>query len=197
MTHMETLRRVLDGDYTNASPEEKAAAISDVIQVAAAASAAAAFQPIPLLDIALITPIQILMVQAIGRVHGQKLDQKSVLEILSTIGASLVSQGVIMTAAKFVPVLGWAVAMSMAYALSWAIGRVSDHYFATGRGSSPAELRAMFDRLYKEKKAEKEAQHAGNQSLKQRLEQLKEALANGLITQEEFDRKKEEMLRSF
>ena len=49
----------------------------DVTVVCSVAAAAAAVQPVPLLDIALLAPIHVGMVQAIGQVHGHKLDTKS------------------------------------------------------------------------------------------------------------------------
>src|SRR5688572_9284800 len=124
--YLETLRRVMDGDYEHASQDEKNAAVRDVVQVCSIAAAAVTIQPIPLLDTALISPIQIAMVQAIGRVHGYKLDKKSIVEILGTFGASLVAQNVIMAAAKLIPFAGALITISMAYALTWAIGDVSD-----------------------------------------------------------------------
>ena len=125
-TYLETLKRVAQGDYQDASQQERDHAIREVIQIASAAAAAVSVQPIPFVDVALVSPIQIVMVQAIARVHGYALDKKAVLEILSTFGASLVAQNVIMAAAKFVPFLGWLVALSMSFALTYAIGEVSD-----------------------------------------------------------------------
>lgn len=196
-SYLETLRRVMDGDYEHASQAEKDAAIRDVIQVCSIAAAAVTVQPVPLLDTALITPIQIGMVQAIGRVHGYRLDRKSILEILGTFGASLVAQNVIMAAAKLIPFAGALITISMAYALTWAIGEVSDHYFRNGRGVPESELRDMFKRVYEQKKAEKQAQNKSNDTLKDKLEQLKKAYEAGLLTDDEFARKKEELLRSF
>jgi uncharacterized protein (DUF697 family) len=193
----DTLRRVMDGDYDGATAEEKLHAVRDLIQVGAVASAAIAVQPVPLLDMALLAPIQIGMVQGIGRVHGYKLDKKAVLEILSTFGASIVAQSAIMAAAKLVPFLGWAAAMSMAYALTYAIGEVADHYFRSGRGVSSDELKEMFQRVYKEKKTEKDQASKGNSTLKDKLEQLTEARKSGLLTEEEFEKKKHELLSSF
>src|SRR5262252_5665825 len=149
-SYMETIRRVLDGDYDDATDEEKARAVKELVQVCSVAASALTIQPFPILDSALIAPVQIAMVQGIGRIHGYKLDKKSVLEILSTFGASLVAQNVIMAAAKLIPFLGWAVTISMAYALTYAIGEVSDFYFRNGRGVSSSELKTMFDRVYKE-----------------------------------------------
>jgi len=196
-SYLETLRRVMDGDYATASQDEKNAAIKDVIQVCSIAASAVTIQPIPLLDTALISPIQIAMVQAIGRVHGYKLDKKSILEILGTFGASLVAQNVIMAAAKLIPFAGALITISMAYALTWSIGEVSDHYFRNGRGVPQSELRDMFKRIYEQKKSEKQAAHKADETLKNKLEMLKKAYEAGLLTDEEFARKKEDLLRSF
>jgi uncharacterized protein (DUF697 family) len=196
-SHIETLRRVLDGNYEGASEEEKARAVRELVQVCSVAAGAMTIQPFPLLDTALIAPIQIGMVQGIGKIHGHKLDQKSILEILSTFGASIVAQNVIMAAAKLIPFFGWVFTISMAYALTWAIGEVSDHYFRNDRKVDEGELKAMFDRVYKTKKAEKTAQHKKDSSLKTKLEELKEARAAGLLTEEEFEAKKAALLSDF
>ena len=195
--YKQTLQRILDGYYDDASPEEREEAVRDVIQVCSVSAGAVTFQPIPLLDAALITPIQIAMVQAIGRIHGYQLDRKAIIEILSTFGASLVAQNAIMAAAKLVPILGWLVSISVAYALTYAIGEVSDHYFANGRGVPADDLRTMFKKVYKEKRKEKHEAHKGDKSLKQKLRQLKEAHESGLLTVEEFERKKAELLDGF
>lgn len=196
-SYTDTIKRVMAGDYDDATPAERDEAVREVIQMCSAAAAAVSVQPIPLLDIALISPIQIVMVQAIGRVHGHALDKKAVLEIVSTFGASLVAQNVIMATAKLIPFVGWVAAIAMSYALTWAIGEVSEHYFRNGRGVPQEELKEMFERVYKSKKAEKQSEHKANASLKDRLEQLKEAKAQGLLTDEEFEEKKREMLADF
>jgi uncharacterized protein (DUF697 family) len=196
-SYKETLDRILQGDFDRASPEERAEAVRDVINVCSVAAGAVTFQPIPFLDIALVSPIQIAMVQAIGRVYGHRLDQKAIIEMLSTFGASLLAQNAIIAAAKFIPFAGWVVAISMAYALTYAIGEVADHYFKNGRGVSAEELKSMFDRVYHEKKKEKQEAHEGNDELKDKLEKLKRARAEGILTEEEFERKKQELLQGF
>jgi uncharacterized protein (DUF697 family) len=187
----------MDGDFGNATDEDKTTAIRELIEVASIAAAAVTIQPIPFVDTALLAPIQIGMVQGIGRVHGLSLDKKSILEILSTLGASILAQNVILAAAKFVPFLGWVVGPSMAYALTYAIGEVSEMYFGSGRGLPAADMKSMFERVYKAKRAEKEEANKGNATLKQKLEQLTEAFRAGLLTEEEYNRKKEELLKAF
>lgn len=197
MGYLDTVNRVMSGSYEGASDEEKRAAVKEVVTVCAVAASAVTIQPFPVLDAVLMSPIQIGMVQAIGKVHGHKLDKKSILEILSTFGASLVAQNVIMAAAKLIPFLGSVVAMSMAYALTFAIGEVSDHYFKNGRGVSSSELKERFNTIYKEKKAEKEQQAKNDKTLKTKLDNLKKAFEAGVITEEEFQKKKEETLAGF
>ena len=196
-SHIDTLKRVLDGNYEGASDAEKTRAVRELVQVCSVAAGAMTIQPLPLLDTALIAPIQIGLVQGIGKIHGYKLDRKSILEILSTFGASLVAQNLIMAAAKLIPFFGWVFTISMAYALTWAIGEVSDHYFRNDRKVDEKELRAMFERIYKAKKEEKAAQHKRDGTLKAKLEELKEARAAGLLTEEEFEAKKATLLADF
>jgi uncharacterized protein (DUF697 family) len=195
--HLDTLKRVLDGDYSEATDAEKQRAVRELVQVCAVAAGAVTIQPIPFVDTALLAPIQIGLVQGIGKIHGYKLDKRSILEILSTFGASLVAQNVIMAAAKFIPFLGWVVTISMAYAMTWAIGEVSDHYFRNGRNVDEQELKKMFERVYKAKKAEKEESHKADKTLKEKLEELKEARKEGLLTDDEFEAKKAELLAGF
>lgn len=196
-SYRETLERIMKGDFDDASDEERNAAVRDVVNACSIAGAAVAVQPIPLVDVALLSPIQITMVQGIARIYGHSLDKKAVIEILSTFGASLVAQSAIMAAAKLIPFLGWAVSASMAYALTFAVGEVSDHYFKNGRGVSSSELKDMFSRVYEQKKAEKQASAKKNTTLKDKLQQLNEAYENELLTEEEYERKKEKLLEDF
>ena len=163
----------------------------------AVAASAVTIQPFPVLDAVLMSPIQMGMVQAIGKVHGHKLDKKSILEMLSTFGASLVAQNVIMAAAKLIPFLGSVIADVDGVRAHVAIGEVSDHYFKTGRGVSADELKQRFQSVYKEKKAEKEAQVKNDKTLKVKLDNLKKAFEAGVLTEEEFQKKKEETLAGF
>lgn len=194
MSYSQTVGRVMAGDYDGATPEERTAAVRELIVVCATAAGAVAIQPIPMLDVLLVSPIQIALVQGVGRIYGHRLDQKAVLEMMGAFGASLVAQNVMMAAAKLVPFAGWIAGAAMAYATTWAIGEVADHYFKNGRGVPAEDLREMFRQVYDGKKSEREAAMRAAPSLKERLEQLNEARAAGLIDEAEYNRKKEEML---
>jgi uncharacterized protein (DUF697 family) len=195
MGYRETIGRVMHGDYSGASEAERAAAVRDVTTVSSVAAAAVTVQPVPLLDVALLAPIHIGMVQAIGRIHGSTLDTKSAVEIIASFGASIVVRGVAFSALKLFPVFGWAAAASMAYATTYAIGEVSHCYFRSGRGMSASELRSAYRAAYEAKKAEKDATVRSDASLKERLRQLTEAFEAGLLTEEEYRKKKEDVLK--
>lgn len=194
MSYADTLRRVMDADYADASAEDKANACRELVTVCSVAAGAVALQPIPLLDAAIVLPIQIGMVQGVGRVHGYTLDRKSVIEILGTFGAGLVAQNIMMATAKMIPFFGWIASAAMSYALTWAIGEVAEHYFRSGRGMSQDDLRSMFKETYAEKRAEREQALKRAPSLKERLEQLEEAKKAGLIDEEEYLAKKQAIL---
>lgn len=195
--YTETLNKIMTGDFEDATEEEKREALEEVKKVCSIAAAAVAFQPFPLLDIALLSPIQIAMVQGIARIYGYRLDKRAVLEMLSTFGASILAQGAIMSAAKLIPFAGWLVAVAMAYALTYAIAEVSDVYFKSGRGASSEELKEVFQRVYKAKKSEKQSQHKKNKTLKDKLELLSKAHKSGLLDEDEFEKKKQDLLSNF
>lgn len=60
-----SLERLSGASYR--SPENRDAAASQVIRICSIGAAAAAIQPVPMVDLALLTPIQVAMVRSIGR----------------------------------------------------------------------------------------------------------------------------------
>jgi uncharacterized protein (DUF697 family) len=195
MGTFETVARVMHGNFDDATDADKLAAVRDLTMVCSVAAAAIAVQPVPFLDVALLAPVHVGMVQAIGHVHGHKLDAKSVVEVLATFGGSIVTRSVLGSVVKVVPVFGWAASASMGYAMTYAIGEVSHAYFVSGRGLSGRELRSLFRSVYDAKRSEKEAAAKASPSLRDRLRQLGEAYAAGLLSEEEYRAKKEELLK--
>ena len=193
--YADTIGRVMSGEYADADEETRRQAVRKLVTVCSASAAAVTIQPIPLLDAALISPIQMLMVQGIGHTYGYELDRKSIIEMLSTFGASILSQNLMMAAGKLVPFVGWAMSASMAYALTYAIGEVSQAYFASGRGLTSSQMTDMFKSVYQAKRKEKRSDMK-NGSLKDRMAQLRDAYEANLISEEEFERKKAELLAS-
>jgi uncharacterized protein (DUF697 family) len=195
MGYLETIARVMHGNFDSATDAEKLRAVRDVTIVCSVAAAAVTVQPVPLLDLALLAPVHIALVQAIGQVHGHKLDAKSVVEVLATFGGSIVTRSVLGSVVKVIPVFGWAASASMAYAMTYAIGEVSHCYFVSGRGLSSTELRSMFRSVYDAKRAEKAAAAKTNETLKEKLRQVTDAYEAGMLTEEEYRKKKEDVLK--
>lgn len=195
MGYLETIARVMHGNFESATEPERLAAVRDVTIVCSVAAAAVTVQPVPLLDIALLAPIHIGMVQAIAQVHGHKLDAKSVVEVLATFGGTLVTRSILGSVVKVIPVFGWAASASMAYAMTYAIGEVSHCYFLSGRGLSSSQLRSMFRSVYDAKRAEKAGAARANETLKEKLRQITDAFEAGLLTEEEYREKKEQVLK--
>jgi uncharacterized protein (DUF697 family) len=195
MGTLETIARVMHGNFENATDAEKLAAVRDVTLACSVAAAAVTVQPVPLLDIALLAPVHVGMVQAIGQVHGHKLDAKSVVEMLATFGGTMVTRSILGSVVKVIPVFGWAASASMAYAMTYAIGEVSHCYFASGRGLSSTQLRSMFRSVYDAKRAEKAEAAKANETLKEKLRQITDAYEAGLLTAEEYREKKEQVLK--
>jgi hypothetical protein len=107
-----------------------------------------------------------------------------------------------MAAAKFVPYLGWMVTVSVAHALTYALGELMDGYFVRGRSMLPAEMREMLKRLYKEKfervyrgrRNELKMKLGRAPEMRRDLVALDDARREGRIDDEERDRRKEEIL---
>lgn len=125
------------------APSPEAALLAEgtaVIRRHAIYSAAAGLVPVPLVDVAVITGVQVKMIAELARIHGITFSEHAVKSYVgSLLGAvvpvSPVSGGLI-SLAKAVPVVGplltAAVVPGVASAATWAIGRVFQAHFANG-----------------------------------------------------------------
>jgi uncharacterized protein (DUF697 family) len=198
----QTLKRVLDGDFDLASAEEKDQAVRRLINTGCAAAMVAALQPVPGLDVALIAPIHVGMVQGIGRVHGYSLDKKSVLEIFRNVRSGLLTQHATLFAAKLVPAVGTILAVSVAHGLTYAVGALGDYYFRAGRNMMPEVMRATLHQAYaehlertcKSKWCEVRAFFQRRPSAKRQLRELERDRRAGLVSDDEAERRVGEIL---
>ncbi len=147
----ECVQAIRQGKIDEAGPAVKDASVEALIRSASAAAGVVALQPIPFLDAVLLVPIHVAMFEAIGRVRGYRLDRKSVLETLKAWRQSLWVQQAAVTLPKLVPVYGAALSAVSAQALTYAMGRLADRYFRSGRSMLPAEIRTNLRRLYRER----------------------------------------------
>lgn len=100
---------------------------------ASAAAAAAGLAQIPGSDNAIITPIQIAMITAIGAVHGVEMSKPMALSALSAASAGVVGRTLSQFLVGWVPGYGNALNATTAFAITQAIGWAADAMFNEGK----------------------------------------------------------------
>ncbi len=121
-----------------------------VIYSNAVLTGAVAFVPVPVADIAVITPVQIAMVATIGHLYGTEVSTKSILELLSTIGAGVSFREMARQLIKLIPGYGQAVSAAVAFAGTVALGKVAMHWFEHNCSVPESKLKDEF-KIYSEK----------------------------------------------
>src|SRR5690606_16817474 len=111
--YTERLERLVGFGRAASTEEEREKAATEVIRVCSIGAAAVVVQPLPMLDIALLTPIHVAMVKAIGGVYGYTLDRKTALGIIGAFGASIAAQNLVIASAKLVPFASLPIAISV------------------------------------------------------------------------------------
>lgn len=169
-------------------------AAARVIRNSSIVAAAAAVQPIPLVDLALLTPIQVGMVRTVAAIYGHPLGVRNALELIGTFGTSLIAQHAVMVAVKLVPVAGLPVAVSVAYALTYAIGETARAHFRHGHALTSANLREVFRRAYRKKRGEVRHAARSDAQLIEELRRLTDDRRGGAIGEAEYERRKQELI---
>jgi uncharacterized protein (DUF697 family) len=202
--YTQTWKRSIDGAFDGASTQEKARAVQDLIRACSSAATLVTLQPVPGLDYALITPIQHRMVEGIGRIHECRVDKNARREIFKTFRGKLIALNATSAGAKlvpFVPFVGDLIALSVAYALTAAIGELSDRYFSSGRTMSAADMTANFNVIYAER-YERAYQQTRSEmkaiwrspEVRRQLDELKKARRDGKVGEDELQRRTDALL---
>lgn len=200
--YREQLKRIRDGEFDDAPDEEKTRAVQDLIRTSATTAAAAALQPIPFADTAVLLPIHVGLVRAVGRLRGYDVETKQALEIMWTCRANMLTQHSLMAAAKFVPYVGWIVAVSTAHALTYSLGAVVDLFFLRDRQMPSDELRTKlkslykkdFERVYRQRRNELRAKLGRAPEVRRKLREIDQQHRAGRIDDREKQRRKEWVL---
>ena len=132
--------------------------VNGLIEKCGYATAALTIIPIPGSEVIGVMPLHVGMVVGIAHLHGQNLTTETATELLiqigTTVGASLLGSRVATTAAKFVlPGLGGIIAAPFMFASTLAIGAVADQWFNSGGTLSEIEMRALYERTVKSAKS--------------------------------------------
>nr|WP_255551611.1 GTPase [Sporosarcina sp. E16_8] len=120
---------------------------SDLIKRFSTIAGGVGSTPIPIADIALLVPIQMLMISVIGALSGRTATKETALEYLAAaginVGAGFGLREVARQAAKLIPVGGFAVSGSIAAASTWGIGKSAEAYFFNNEIKSPESFKTL------------------------------------------------------
>ncbi len=180
--YKDLIQRLVSGDFSQVSQQERDTTITKIIHASAVTSTLVSIIPLPMIE----TPIQITMVRSIGMVYEQDLDEKVVLEVMSVIGGNVLLRQLM----RLIPYVGFVVNLSRVYGTTWGLGAAAEYYFKHDREVEKEELMRVFKSVLKQKTKEKEDEMT-EQHTEERLEELKKLLDKELISQEEFDKKRE------
>lgn len=207
MGYMKYLQQVLIKDYSHADDATRAKAAENLIDVCSIACAALAIQPIPALEL-VIMPIQAGMVVGLGHIYGHDITRERATEIITEIagavGISIVARQTLVTISKFLlPVVAGLISAPYVFGVTRGMGKAAIYYF---QHTDPdrTQIKNIFNRAKQEaethfdprkvEEAAKEQQLEVEQDAVARMEQLKLLRDKGLISAEEYEAKRREIL---
>lgn len=154
MSWKASLEEIRDRDWSTASAADRDEKSEEVIVMCSYAAAVSAVVPIPLADLAVVLPVQSVMVMTIGHLHGRTVGEteakRIVLELGAVAGVAFAGHAA-MSALKrlLLPAVGGLLSVSATFALTWGLGHVSRAYF-----SDPHLSRDALADLFKQAVAE-------------------------------------------
>jgi uncharacterized protein (DUF697 family) len=208
---------------TNPTPNENggenspATLCRKIIQDAVIWSMGAGLIPLPLMDVAAVSAIQMDMVRKICNIYGQNFSEVQAKAWVSALGGS-VSSRLFAEGAKLIPgvgqVLGGLAMSALSGASTYGIGKVFCKHFEGGgnlMNFDPAKFRTYFieqlkigkEYVVKLKNKQKTSKKdftqppGNNQKLVMKLRELSELKALGIISEAEFDALKLKLLSQF
>lgn len=105
--------------------------------------------PIPVADIAILTPLQLMMITIIGALAGRPLKKETALEFIAAaglnIGAGVGLREVSRQLLKVIPVGGSFISGNIAGASTWGIGKSAELYFFESKFVKPGKLQEGYD----------------------------------------------------
>jgi uncharacterized protein (DUF697 family) len=136
---MEQKRELVVETTTTAPPASHAAQAESVIKRNMLYSMGVGLIPIPLVDFAGVTAVQINMINDLCRIYGSDFSRERAKSVIAALLGGLVPisiAGGVASVIKLVPVVGWTVGMFtmplVAGASTYAIGRVFVQHFESG-----------------------------------------------------------------
>lgn len=141
--HANEMRGFLTEDFRDLDPQSRRLKAAEVRKISAAAAAAVAPMPIPFADIWTITPIQMLMVKAIGNIYGYGLDSTTIRAVFATVGGGWLGRQAFLGVMKLgLPGIGDIGGAAFAYFWTQGMGRAAELYFAGGMRASKQDMQS-------------------------------------------------------
>lgn len=206
-------------DYSKMEDKERQIRADAMIKNHMVWSMGAGFIPVPVADILAVTAIQLDMVRNLATIYDVEFKESQGKALITTLTGSSVAR-ISANALKFIPgvgtVLGGVTMSALSGASTFAVGEVFKRHFKTGGtflDFDPERLRKMYrekfekgKKMAEKMKSEKAAsptepdvpeEPISESDIVQRLTQLNELKAQGVITPEEFTRLKERLMNQF
>jgi uncharacterized protein (DUF697 family) len=155
LINLDEIWKFINGDFNNLDEDGKKENTSRVRQIAATTGAVACAIPnVPFADFFIITPIQALMVRAIGNIYGYKVNESTAAEILTVIGGGWLGQQALLAAFRIgLPGAGGLVGSIFVYGWTYGMGKAAEVYFASNMTASKEDLKKARERGAKEGEA--------------------------------------------
>ncbi len=187
----------------NTTNEEKNKLSEDVINIHWKFAMVAGAMPIPIVDVALVTGVQLDMLSKIADIYGVDFNRERGKSIaLALVGTSVGRLGA--SAIKAIPGVGTVLGISsqviISGATTYAVGKVFQEHFKSSGNLEDFDVNKMepeftkFFKIGKEKTKEAKDDESADDILKT-IEQLKTLKENGTITESEYQKAKEELLK--
>ena len=128
----------------------------DVRIKCSSAAAVAGAAPSPIVDIAVITPLQYALIWTTAGLSCRELSKDNVSEYLTAMGLSSLSTFGIRKLARslsqIVPIAGTTISATAAFAMTWAVGRSSELYFFDDTVKKPKNVYTEAERMFEDYK---------------------------------------------
>lgn len=142
-------------------------------------------------DLAIVA-LQLKLVRDVGQYWGHKVDKEAAKTLLAGLGLGTGARIAVSNLAKLVPVWGSAFGATSAFATTWALGKIANHYFESGQKADLHALRKELKAMEKEGKEayanEKAAIENKKKTASAKLAALNEQRKMGAIGQAEYER---------
>jgi uncharacterized protein (DUF697 family) len=126
----------------------------DVMKYSVLSAVLGAF-PVPGVAIATdlaVVALQLKLVRDIGQYWGHKVDKDAAKTLLAGLGLGTGARIAVSNIAKVVPVWGSAFGATSAFATTWALGKIANRYFESGRTADVKDLKKEMKAIEKEGK---------------------------------------------